>query len=57
MLHIEDALFKPLHRFRCFRVEDFPHGFLIENCLINVDVLENKTDTLLWGNQCFYVFD
>lgn len=57
MLHIEDALFRPLHRFRCFRVEDFPHGFLIENCLINVDVLENKTDTLLWGNQCFYVFD
>ena len=41
-----DELFKSLHKFRYLGVEDFPNGFLKENCLTSVYFLENRTNKI-----------
>ena len=35
--------------------DNFPHGFLIENFLINVDVLENKSGEITSGTYFAYI--
>lgn len=35
--------------FRYLQVEDLPHRFLIDNCLIDVDFLENRTGEITNG--------
>ena len=35
-------LFKCVNEFRSLGIEGLPHGFLTENCLIDVDFLENR---------------
>ena len=35
-------MFKSVNEIRLLGVEGLPHGFLTENCLIDVDFLENR---------------
>ena len=42
-------LVKCIITFRYVGVEDLPHAFLIEHCLINVDFLENRTRSITAG--------
>ena len=44
-----DQLFKLIGKFRYLGVEDLPHKFMIENYLINVELLENKTGEITAG--------
>ena len=42
-------LVKYIITFRYVGVEDLPHEFLIEHCLINVDFLDNRTGPITAG--------
>ena len=44
-----DQLFKFIGKFRYLGIEDLPQEFLIENSLINVQFLENKTGEITAG--------
>ena len=42
VLQKSGELFKCVNEFRFLGIEGLPHGFLTENCLIDVDFLENR---------------
>ena len=42
-------LFKPINEFKSLGVEDLPYEFFMENCLIDVDFLENRTGEVTAG--------
>ena len=44
-----DQLFKFIGKFKFLGVEDLPQELMIENCLINVELLENKTGEITAG--------
>ena len=44
-----DELFKSINEFKYLGVEDLPNGFLIENCLIDVIVLEDRSGEITAG--------
>ena len=45
-----DQLFKFIEKLRFLGMEDLPQEFLIENSLINVKFLENKTGEITGGS-------
>ena len=45
----KDQLFKLIGKFRYLMVEDLPQEFMIENCPINVELLENKKGEITAG--------
>ena len=49
ILDKRDQLFKLIGKFRYLGVEDLAQKFMIENCLINVELLENKTGEITAG--------
>ena len=49
MLGKGDQLFKFIGKFRYLGIEDLPQEFLIENSLINVQFLKNKTGEITDG--------
>ena len=44
-----NQLFKIIGKFRYLRLEDLPQEFMIENCPINVELLENKKEEITAG--------